>query len=438
MRSALIVVVVAVAVIVRVALRRRRRGSTTRRTARGDGVESVVAMVAGREIRQRLRGRVFRVVTILILLVVAAAIIIPTLNTSKTATEHVVVVGTLDAPAASGLANAASAVGVKVRYTTESSPRAARADLASGRVDVVVVDSSSLLVNTTISPTDSSATAQFVGAAATDVGIATVMERAHLTAGQISALIHATSVRVVSVHRSAPTHPNGTTIIGLILIFTMLSQYETWTLTGVMEEKSSRVIEVLLATVRPIQLMTGKVLGIGAVALVQAAVIVGFAVALAKAVGSSFIHGAEPWVLAGTVLWLFLGYMFYCWIYAAAGAMVERQDQVQSLALPLSVPLLFGYVASLTQVIPGNPSAFLKVLAYLPPTAPFAMTALIGIGAATWWQYTISVAIDVVCTIGMAHVAASIYRRAILRTGARVKFRDVLSRGRRSVGATAP
>jgi ABC-2 type transport system permease protein len=207
----------------------------------------------------------------------------------------------------------------------------------------------------------------------------------------------------------------------------MLTQYNTWTLIGVMEEKSSRVIEVLLATVRPIQLLTGKVLGIGLVAFAQASLIVVFSLVLAKSVGSDLLHGTAPVVLVSTLVWLLLGYAFYCWVYAAAGSLAQRQDQVQSLAFPLSLPIIFGYVMALTAVGSGSPSTLFKVLAYLPPTAPFAMPVLVGLGAVTWWEFMASALISVVCTVGVARLATSIYKRAILRTGARVKLRDVVS-----------
>src|ERR1019366_10232436 len=114
----------------------------------------------------------------------------------------------------------------------------------------------------------------------------------------------------------------------------------------------------------PIQLLTGKVLGIGLVALVQASAIVVFALVLAKSVGSDLLHGTAPLVLVSTLVWLVLGYAFYCWVYAAGGSLAERQDQVQSLAFPLSPPIIFGYVISLTALGSGSPSGFFKVLAY--------------------------------------------------------------------------
>jgi ABC-2 type transport system permease protein len=222
---------------------------------------------------------------------------------------------------------------------------------------------------------------------------------------------------------------SGTSVIGLVLLFAMLTQYNTWILVGVMQEKASRVVEVLLATVRPIQLLGGKVLGIGLVALGQASLIVGFALVVAAAVGSDLLHGAAPLVLATELLWLVLGYAFYCWVYAAAGSMAERQDQVQTLALPLSIPILLGYIFSISVASSGNADLYFKILAYLPPTAPFCMPVLVGLSEVTWWEFVGSVLISIAGTAGMAVFAARIYRRAVLRTGGRVHLRDLLGRG---------
>jgi ABC-2 type transport system permease protein len=196
-----------------------------------------------------------------------------------------------------------------------------------------------------------------------------------------------------------------------------------------MQEKSSRVVEVLLATVRPIQLLAGKVLGIGLVALGQAALIVGFALALSAAVGSDLLHGTAPIALVAELLWLVLGYAFYCWVYAAAGSMAERQDQVQTLALPLSIPILLGYIFSITTASTGHADIFFKVLAYLPPTAPFCMSVLVGLDAVSWWQFLAAVLISIAGTAVTAFFAAGIYRRAVLRTGGRVHVRELFSGG---------
>jgi ABC-2 type transport system permease protein len=218
-----------------------------------------------------------------------------------------------------------------------------------------------------------------------------------------------------------------TAVYGLILTYVLLTQFGTWLLIGVVEEKSSRVIEVLLSTLRSGQLLAGKVIGIGAVALLQAALIVAVALGLGAAEGSTLVHGTAPVEIVTSLLWVVLGYTFYCWVYAAGGSLADRQEQVQSLAFPLQLPILFGYIVSFTALGSGQPSELVKVLAYLPPTAPFAMPVLVGLGDVSWWGFTASVVIMLVATVGVARLAAAVYRRAILRTGGRVHLRQLFA-----------
>jgi ABC-2 type transport system permease protein len=211
-------------------------------------------------------------------------------------------------------------------------------------------------------------------------------------------------------------------------VFFLLTQYNTWTLIGVLEEKSSRVVEVLLGTVPAVRLLAGKVLGIGLTVFVQAGLAVAVALSIAHATHSDVLHGTTTLSIAATLVWLVLGYAFYSWVYAAAGATVSRQDQVQSLAFPLALPVIFGYIVSLSAATTGNPSLLVHVLAYLPPTAPLAMPTLVGLGAVSWWQFAASAVISLAGTVVVARVAAGVYRRAILQTGRRVRLREALAR----------
>jgi len=113
----------------------------------------------------------------------------------------------------------------------------------------------------------------------------------------------------------------------------------------------------------------------------------------------------------------------------AAGSTAERQDQVQTLALPLSIPILIGYVFSITVASSGNADLLFKVLAYLPPTAPFCMPVLVSLNLVTWWEFIASILASLMGTAAMAVFAARIYRRAVLRSGGRVKIRELLARG---------
>lgn len=389
----------------------------------------VVGLVARREVRERIRGRVFQVGTGIILLVVIAAIVIPVLTRSKTQPERVGVVGTLSAPLRTAVLASAAAIGTTMTFVSESDPSAANANLRSGHVDVVIVDANQVVVATAISAGDTSTTAQLAAAAAQTLGTAAAFQAAGLSAAQADAIIHAKPVSLVGLQPASTSHHKHSpaSVVTLVLVFVMLGQYSTWILTGVVEEKTSRVVEVLLAAVRPAQLLGGKVLGIGLVAAAQASVLVAVALGLSEAVGSDLLHGTGPVTVLAGLLWLVLGYAFYCWVYAAAGSTVERQEQVQSLAFPLTIPVLVGYISSLTVATTGTPNTFVDVLAYLPPTAPFAMPTLVGVGAATWWQFAISVVLSIASTVAIARLATSIYRRAILRTGRRVRIRELMS-----------
>jgi ABC-2 type transport system permease protein len=338
------------------------------------------------------------------------------------------VIGTLTRAQDAAIARAAHAAAVAANFRRIADRRAAEQAVRSGRVDLVVDHGSSVIVAKAVTADDTSDTARLARALASTLGVQNAITRAGLSAQQVHDLLSARPVPIAALQRptaAAPVNQAAATV-GIIVLFILLSQYLTWTLVGVMEEKSNRVVEVLLAAVRPVQLLTGKLVGIGATVFAQAALIAAVALGVGAAVGADALHSPSPALLAGTVVWLFLGYAFLSWVYAAAGSLVERQDQVQSLAIPLVLPLVVGYVSAISAVAGGRPSAFVDVLAYLPPTAPFAMPALVALHAVSWWQFGLSVLITLASTVVTARLAATVYRRAVLRTGGRVRLREVL------------
>ena len=433
MKELPVVILLALGLALRLLRRRRRAGTVPPRWAvrSGDGRGRLgpTGLVASREIRERVRGRLFRVVTAILFLVVAAAVVIPAVQHGTAKRPSIGVVA--GSPALEGgLRALARSTGLTVTVVAEPSLDRARASLAAGRIDLVVEGTSRLLVDNPIASSDTSSLARLVRVISAALGERRAYARAGLTGEQATIVAGATPLAVESLHAGKPkrTTAQATALLGVVFIFVVLSQYLGWTLMGVMEEKASRVVEVLLATVRPLQLLAGKVVGIGAVALAQAAALVVFALVLARAVGSSLAQGTAPVVVLATLVWLVLGYALYSWVYAAAGAMAERQDQAQSLVLPLSAPLLLGYIASLTSAGSGTPSMLVKVLAFLPPTAPFAMPTLVGFGAVTWWQFLLSVALSLAATVALARGAAGVYRAAVLKTGGRVRLRELRRR----------
>ncbi len=393
-----------------------------------DSLGGDIGLVARREVRERLRGRTFRIGTAIILLAVAAAVTIPMLHKNAKSRQHVGIVGTLSAPLHATLLAAGPAVGTAVSLVPEESLAAARRALVAGRVDLVLVGTSRIVVNQSLDPGDTSTTALLARTIAASVSLQGGLERAGISPDQALRLANPAPLPVQSLQRPRHNETGRTTAVyGNILTYVLLAQFGTWLLMGVVEEKSSRVIEVLLSTLRPQQLLAGKVIGIGVVALLQAGLIVGVALGLGAAEGSTLIHGTASLGILSSLLWVVLGYAFYCWVYAAGGSLADRQEQVQSLAFPLQLPILFGYITSFTALGSGQPSELVKVLAYLPPTAPFAMPVLVALGAVSWWGFTVSVVLMLVAIVGVARLASAVYRRAILRTGGRVHLRQLFA-----------
>ncbi len=139
--------------------------------------------------------------------------------------------------------------------------------------------------------------------------------------------------------------------------------------------------------------------------------------------GRETVRGASPGVLAMGLLWLLLGYALYSFAFAAAGSLTSRQADANNAAFPLYIPLIIGYVITDTAVWGTTVSPFFRVLTFIPFTAPVTMPALFAIGGATWWEVLLSALITIVA---MVRLAGKIYERAILRTGTRLKLRQVL------------
>ncbi|HXZ83790.1 MAG TPA: ABC transporter permease [Acidimicrobiales bacterium] len=432
MKAALIVLLGVVLVGVRIwrhRYARKKLGAPDEGTARARRRRGDVELIARREVHERVTSRVFRVGTIIVLLGVAAAVVVPVVRKGGTPVARVGVVGPDTALVRGTLRASGEENGVLVRIRNESSVRAAEQALRSGRIGLAVVDDRYLVVDQGFAASDTSSLALFAHSVARYLGVEVALRDAGVAPARIGALTSPAPLPIASLKPARHHSANlVTALYVLILTYVLLTQYGTWVLMGVVEEKSNRVVEVLLSAVSPLRLLLGKVAGIGTVALAQAATIVAVALCLAAAVGSNLVKGTAPLPVVVGLVWLVLGYAFYCWLFAAIGSLVERQEQVQSVAFPVQLPLLFGYIISFTALGASSPSLLNQVLAYLPPTAPFVMPVLFALGQMAWWEVVASGLVTAAATVGMARLAGTIYRRAILRTGRTVKLKEVLRR----------
>ncbi|MGN6779915.1 MAG: ABC transporter permease [Marmoricola sp.] len=212
-----------------------------------------------------------------------------------------------------------------------------------------------------------------------------------------------------------------------LLMYMILMTVGQMVAQGVVEEKSSRVVELLLSSVRPWQLMAGKILGIGVLGVVQLVVPGALAVGVGIAVGQLDISLASSvGTLLWTLAWFVAGFGLYAMVFAAIGALVSRQEDLNGLMLPVMMPLVAGWVVGVS-VLPGDPeSGVAAVLSWLPPLAPVLMPMRWALGTAQWWAVLASLALTVATSAVMLRVAGRVYRNSVLRSGARVPWREAV------------
>jgi len=240
----------------------------------------------------------------------------------------------------------------------------------------------------------------------------------------------------VAVSTLEPVDPQrgerlGLAIVTSVLLFMSLIGYGTAVAQGVVEEKSSRVVELLLATIKPVHLLTGKVLGLGLVGLLQLVILGAIGVVGGTVAGLLTVPTAAASALVSAVVWYLLGFFLYASLYAAAGSMVSRQEELQSLVTPIIFPLLLPFIFSVS-VLPGDPRNTVgTVLSFIPFFAPTLMSARWALGVAAWWEVLVAALLTIAAIVGTVLVAARIYRNSVLRTGARVSLSEAL-RGSRA------
>jgi ABC-2 type transport system permease protein len=385
-----------------------------------------ILLVARREIRERVKARSFRIATAISAVVVIAAIAIPASQKSHTATYDIGVVDPPSAEPTTQIQGLAPSLGVRIHVVAVPSRDAAAAQLRQGRIDVAVIDSDEVLTKRALDEGDTSKKAQLVAALSNVVRLQRFVAQAGPGAAAALAALQAPVAANGVEPRDATASQRFTAFLGILLLFVFLQQYGTWVLMGVIEEKASRVVEVLLSALRPRQLVSGKVLGIGAVAMAQALVVAAAAFVTATITGAHVFQGATRFTVLWTIVWFLLGYGFYAWAFAAVGSLVSRQADAQNAAFPLTVPLLIGYLSATTLLGATEPSPFIRVLAFLPPTSPMVMPMLIGLGKAPGWQIATSIVVSVTGIALLMRLAGDIYSRAILHSGQRLKLGQVL------------
>src|SRR5581483_5685576 len=210
-----------------------------------------------------------------------------------------------------------------------------------------------------------------------------------------------------------------------LLMYLALTLYGSAVATGVAQEKTSRTAEVLLASVRPSELLRGKVLGIGLTGLGQLAI-----AAVAGLIANAVVHSAgipgSVWGLLPSFLAFFLaGFVLYAFVFAAAGALVARQEEVQSVITPITMPLVIGYLLVFA-VISTPDAGWVRVISFLPPLTATLMPVRIALGHISWWEIPLQAVLMAGSIYGAARIASRVYGRGIIHSGAKLSWSAAL------------
>ncbi len=442
------------------------------RPGRAGGGLANIAAVARRELVTRATTRSFLISTIILVLAAIVVGLAPVVigyidrNVSQSVAVHVGArdlagnpVATLDAllnapstPVNGAAAQDGSATSRKpFKVTSVSDLAAARTRVQNGKLDVLVDiergASGDLSFTIFVSDPGMSRTPDLVRQAATSIAIADRLARAGLTGSQQAQLFAPPAVSVEAADPSKGS-PGGNAVasdisgfavtFGLVMfLFLAVILYGTWVAMSVVEEKSNRVMEIILAAATPFQLLAGKVLGVGAAALLQYAAVLAAAllalvaegqvatVVLGEASAFSLPQGLTPGILFIFSIYFVLGFLLYAVLFAAAGSLVSRQEDVNQVITPMTLVSTAGYLIGLYASI-GIVDArapWVILLSWVPFLSPYMMLGRLSDGSALPIEVAGTMVLLAITIVGAVWVAARIYSAGVLMYGQRPGIR---------------
>jgi len=385
-----------------------------------------VRLIAGREVRTRLRSKGFLWMTAVFVVAVVAGGFLLSLVQGSDQASHV---GIEPSAAAVEAPLKAIATGMDLDVTTSIVAKDVGTEqVRDGSLDLLLVsagDGWAAVVKDSVSPTLSTVltslaqqmalTGQVTSLGGDPATVAQAVAAASIPAQPLEAPAVVDGAQVVAAY-----------VVGILLFLSLMTCGQMIS-QGVVEEKSSRVVEILLSNVRPWQLMTGKVLGIGAVGLVQVALVVaagvGSSLAFGLLDGSTIALGATAlWAL----VWFVVGFAMYSLLLAALASLVSRQEDVGSVTSPVMGLMVVPYVVAVS-IAPWDPhNTLVTVLSWVPFCSPLVMPVRAALDAASTPEMLGALALNVVLVPLLVWLAGRVYANAVLHTGGRVRLSRAL------------
>jgi ABC-2 type transport system permease protein len=373
-----------------------------------------ITLVARREIRERARSKVFLVSTLVLLVLVGGSTALQG-ALSKKPMYHVAVV----APAPPGLRAALVRAArpfddAQVRLQVVVSRAAGLKALEAKQADALLLPQQDRLLFRTNVDTKAAAIA--------DTAVRAL--RNHLPP--------VPELRVTTLHPPEEETTDAEILVaagGALLLLSTLAFYGQWVVSGVVEEKNSRVVEIVLSTVRPRHLLAGKVIGIGLLGLAQLTLIAGLAAGLLTAGvfdASAGLGGSAALVIP----WFALGYALYAVAYATAGALASRQQNADTAGQPVAYTLLAVYFVGYAALSSNADGLLANVLTVFPVSAPLVLPARSALVGVPLWEHILAVVLVLGSIYALVRFAGRVYGRGLLHGGPRIDLRTAWRLGR--------
>ena len=367
----------------------------------------VISLVAFREIRERLRSPAFLWSTVIMLVVVGASSTLPALLENER-TYHVAVV----APAPRGLDALMQSAGepfdANIQMRVVGSEAAGREQLVAKKVDALLLLGED----------------QIVFPAEIDNQLAAAADAA--VSGFRRQLPPAPELTATTLEPSSSGKSDDAealvAMLGAALLLGSLAIYGQWVLAGVVEEKSNRVVELILSTVRPPDLLVGKVIGIGLLGLTQLALIAGLAASLLAA-GVYDAPASLGRSVALVVPWFALGFALYAVAYAGAGALAAQQQDANSAGQPVTYTLLAAFFVGHAALTANADSAISHLLTVFPLTSPLVLPARSALVGVPLWEHALALALVLGSIYVTVRLAGRVYAQGLLHAGSRLPVR---------------
>ncbi|HAX81466.1 MAG TPA: hypothetical protein DCY40_02725 [Actinobacteria bacterium] len=374
-------------------------------------------LVAQREATERARSRVYLASTALTLVIVAGLIAVMVWTEGGTEHYRVGLAGETPTGLVAAITASATAADSEVTFETFADAGAVTAAVSDKVVQAGVVDGDTLIVRRAgESPLES-----ILAGAVRQVRLLQALAEAGIDPETLAADLEVT---ITATEPPSSSEDEAVAMAAVVLLFLVITTYGQWVLLGVLDEKSSRVVEQIVSSVSVRALLAGKVIGIGLLGIGQLVLLLAGGLGAGILLDAFTIPSSTLPTAAWSLVWFILGFAFYAVLYAAAASLVSRSEDAQAAAMPVALVSVAAYLGTFGLMASSEPDSMVaRLVSLLPPVAPIAYPARIAAGAVPWWELGLGLAVTAAAVVVVVRLAARIYAGALLSQGSRIGLR---------------